>query len=629
MRTGYSPFKCLSLLFFLVVSLFAMPSAEASAHKLALSPAPRFIERGDAVFPLGAAVTVVAGRHGDSTAARALTAFLSDRGISFSMQEKLEPMETAIELRLYGESAFDGIAPKDLLRKSERRAQGYLLYAQRNAQGAGRIVVEGNDEAGLFYGVQTLKQLLQSGAVPELRIEDGPVIASRGVVEGFYGTPWTQAQRLKQLRFYGEQKLNLYIYAPKDDPYHREKWRVSYPAHEMARIKALLETARQNEVDFVFALSPGLDLRFDGTAGERDFAALRKKLEALYAMGVRHFAVYFDDIKDKSGAKQAEILNRLQREFVEAKGDVKPLLTVPTEYFTLDMADSKGEIKPYTKAFSDTLDRRVQVMYTGPGVVCEGIDNMDATFVSGIYGRKMAVWWNYPTTDYFTAQLALGPIYGLDGRLDQYMDMLAINPMEHAELSKIALETAAEYAWSPGSYQPEEAWERAIAMQYGPLADAMKVFADHSTRMDNKTWAQTGRKDAPALRKTMDGLWKNLRAQKNAATEIAALHAAFDQMERAARELQEKLPPEILAECEAQLVLFGRLANYDRAALQMVEAKLRGDEKAFAALYRQTQENRAALASNVAPNASRASISGAVAAAFLTEALEYVKAKEE
>ena len=45
----------------------------------------------------------------------------------------------------------------------------------------------------------------------------------RGVVEGFYGTPWTFAERVEILEFCRQNNLNAYIYAPKDDIYHREK----------------------------------------------------------------------------------------------------------------------------------------------------------------------------------------------------------------------------------------------------------------------------------------------------------------------------------------------------------------------------------------------------------------------
>ena len=92
----------------------------------------------------------------------------------------------------------------------------------------------------------------------------------------------------------------------------------------------MIGTSKKNKVDFVFALSPGIDIRFDGAEGEADYQALVKKCQSLYDMGVRSFAIFFDDIENKDGKKQAgELLNRFNKEFIQAKGDIKPLITVP------------------------------------------------------------------------------------------------------------------------------------------------------------------------------------------------------------------------------------------------------------------------------------------------------------
>ena len=53
--------------------------------------------------------------------------------------------------------------------------------------------------------------------------------------------------RLSQLKFYGRNKLNVYIYGPKDDPYHSvPKWRQAYPEHEAKQIAQLVKTAGDN-----------------------------------------------------------------------------------------------------------------------------------------------------------------------------------------------------------------------------------------------------------------------------------------------------------------------------------------------------------------------------------------------
>lgn len=94
-------------------------------------------------------------------------------------------------------------------------------------------MLAGNDERGTYYAVRTFMQLFHEGHLPFVGIQDYPDVRFRGVVEGFYGTPWSHEARLRQLQFYGENKLNTYIYGPKDDPFHSSpNWRKPYPAKE-------------------------------------------------------------------------------------------------------------------------------------------------------------------------------------------------------------------------------------------------------------------------------------------------------------------------------------------------------------------------------------------------------------
>ena len=85
------------------------------------------------------------------------------------------------------------------------------------------ITIVGYDERGAFYGIQTLRQLVASpaaadGTLPAVEVNDYPDLPLRGVVEGFYGTPWSHEVRLSLIDFYGRFKMNCYIYGPKDDP---------------------------------------------------------------------------------------------------------------------------------------------------------------------------------------------------------------------------------------------------------------------------------------------------------------------------------------------------------------------------------------------------------------------------
>lgn len=405
---------------------------------------------------------------------------------------------------------------------------------------------------------------------------ENSAIEIRGVVEGFYGKPWSEAARLDQFSFYREQGLNTYIYAPKDDPYHREQWRQPYPAEKIKKLQHLISGAEENNVDFVFALSPGLDMHFGGARGEKDVEALLAKFERLYAMGVRSFAVFFDDIANKDAPAQAAVLNEVNRRFIHKKSGIRHFFTVPTEYFSADMK-SAGMVTPYTRDFAAALDADIVVLYTGQGVVCEGIRREDIEEISAIYHRRMAVWWNYPVNDYRRGKLALGPITGIEEGAEQFMTAFIMNPMEEARLSKISLATGAEYAAAPRHYIPEVAWENTIQSQYGTLAPAMRTFADHSQRMEN-SWAHTGRGDAGRLRKRLDRYLQLFQQGEDTDLTTALLRDDFAAMKKAACALADGLSPEAKAECEPQLQRLYALAAADETALAMLQSQAAGQK---------------------------------------------------
>ena len=167
-----------------------------------------------------------------------------------------------------------------------RKSEGYFLKIEKDC-----IVIAGADERGAYYGVQTLAQLLALDKLPLAEVTDYPDVPYRGVVEGFYGAPWSQEARIRQLDFYGRNKMNVYIYGPKDDPYHScPNWRLPYPEKEAKNIKQLIEASKRNRVDFVWAIHPGQDIKWN----EEDYKNLVNKFNWMYDLGVRHFAIFFD-----------------------------------------------------------------------------------------------------------------------------------------------------------------------------------------------------------------------------------------------------------------------------------------------------------------------------------------------
>ena len=510
-----------------------------------VSPTPHNIEGSGEGFILTEKVNIVGQNQADQDAIRELVQALKELGIE--VNNDFDENATTI---IIGEDDdnieemhdfFEGIGKSGA--ESIEVKEGYVLASNQNEDGKMTIAIEGTDEVGTYYGVKTLKQLLieesDRNVVPEVYVNDYPTQHVRAVVEGFYGTPWTHQDRLDQFKFYGENKLNMYIYAPKDDPYHRDQWRDPYPQEEMARMQELINTANENKVDFVFAISPGKDIDINS---EADYKALVDKCESLYDMGVRSFAILWDDIFTDDGAGQAAIMNRFNAEFVKTKEGVKPLITVPTQYWGTSMFNG-SEVKPYTEGFSKNLDKDIEVMWTGEHVIPESVTLEDAEKVNSLYGRKMLLWWNYPVTDYKVDKLALGPIYNLGNDLATKIGGFIINPMEFAEASKISIHTGADYAWNTEAYNYDKAWDNAIADVVGEdLKESFKVFADHSTKLD------TGRADAPEMRAVMDEFWKKVDNRQIPAAELENLKENFGVIKSAVADTQGKLHKAMLDE---------------------------------------------------------------------------------
>ena len=348
------------------------------------------------------------------------------------------------------------------------KAEGYYLKVTDK-----EIVIAAKDERGAFYGVQSLLAMMKYGKLQTCEITDFPDVAFRGVVEGFYGTPWSQEDRLSQFDFYAKNKMNVYIYGPKDDPYHRDKWRQPYPAEEAARLKILLDAAHKNGVNFYWAIHPGVDIKW--TEADRD--AMMKKLETMYQLGVRSFAVFFDDIwgEGTKADKQAELLNYINTNFVKAKRDVSPLVMCPTEY-NRGWANEKGG---YLRTLGSEMDKSVEIMWTGNSVV-HTIDKESMEWINERIQRKGYIWLNFPVSDFVRDHILLGPTYGNGLDIAEDLSGFVSNPMEHAESSKIALYSIADYTWNMKNYDYMSSWDKALKDLLPESAEALKIWASYN-----------------------------------------------------------------------------------------------------------------------------------------------------
>ena len=441
--------------------------------------------------------------------------------------------------------------------------EGYYLSINEE-----EIVLAGNDERGTYYALQTLAQLLKDGKLAEGEMKDYPSIRYRGVVEGFYGTPWSHQARIKQLKFYGENKMNTYIYGPKDDPYHSApNWRLPYPEKEAAQLQELVTVANDNEVDFVWAIHPGQDIKWNQE--DRDF--LIAKFEKMYQLGIRSFAVFFDDISGEgtNPQKQAELLNYIDENFVQTKPDVTPLIMCPTEY-NKSWANPDGN---YLTTLGDNLNPSIQIMWTGDRVVSDitrdGID-----WINERIKRPAYIWWNFPVSDYVRDHLLLGPVYGNDTTIAKQMSGFVTNPMEYAEASKIAIYGVASYAWNPTKYDTWRTWKEAIRTILPNAAEELECFAIHNSDLGingHKYRREESQDIQPAAERFLESYIKNGEYDK---TDFETLLNTFERMIESSDILlvdTENKP--LIQEITPWLYQFRLLAETGQEVFKMVESQ--------------------------------------------------------
>ena len=278
----------------------------------------------------------------------------------------------------------------------------------------------------------------------------------RGVIEGFYGRPWTWDERIEVARWCAERGMTHYLYAPKDDPKHRSQWREAYDTDELGGFGRLVGSGT---LDVGFAVSPGLTIDYRDDGDRRTLAA---KLTPMLDAGVRWVCLALDDIpvRDGLGEDQAALTAWL-RGWLDGRAD---LVLVPTEYVGTNPS-------LYLDALAAGVPDDVPIAWTGSMVVNDRITAAEAearTVACG--GRKPFLWDNYPVNDAIMGdRLFMGPLRGREPALLDACSGYLANPMVQPRCSKLPLASVAAYLRGD---DPDAAW--------AAEADAagLRVFAE-------------------------------------------------------------------------------------------------------------------------------------------------------
>ena len=280
-----------------------------------------------------------------------------------------------------------------------------------------------------------------------------------GLIEGFYGEPWSWEARAGYALFLKTHGFRFYIYAPKADAHLRRRWCEDWPKEEADALLRLRHHYRDAGVLFGLGLTPyGLHDAFD-EAGAR---ALDEKIRRLNVFELDLLAVLFDDVPSVTpvlARTQCAIAHRAMQE-----SNAQGFLFCPTYYSYDPLIERALGPRPerYLEEIGETLEAKVQVFWTGERICSTGYPEPHLAEVALKLKRKPYLWDNYPVNDgpRMSRHLHLRAFTGRRPHLNRTAAGLAANPMNQAALSKIPLATLS-LALTRASHDPAAAFAEA------------------------------------------------------------------------------------------------------------------------------------------------------------------------
>ena len=545
----------------IALALMLLAAQVTNAQQTEIYPKPQSVVWGtEMAFSSNAAYTLSGAEEADADAV--------------SLFNKIFNTENGTVQVIIGERGDEAVAQYESL--IPQKAEGYYIEVSNN-----KVVIAGNDGSGTYYGVQTFKQMTRQTNVMCATVTDYPSVPQRGLVEGYYGNPYSEADRMGLLKMFGEMKMNVYIYGPKDDAYHKSKWREEYPAELGKKITEYTNFAKANKIEFMWAIHPGEDIQWNAT----DRANIVNKLKAMCKLGVRSFAVFWDDLWGDDGThgdEQAELMNYIAEELRKAYPDVKPLTICPTQY-NRGWANSV-----YLPALGDIMDSDINIMWTGNSVV-DMINYSDMTWINNQIKRKAYIWLNYPVSDYCINHLLMGPTYGNDLNIADMLSGFVSNPMEYAEASKVSLFSIADYTWNMPAYDSNKSWEAAMRYLMPNNYEAFRFFCENNVDLGANTHGLRRMDESPEFVTAKNTYNNKIKTDREAA--FAAVGAQFNKLVSSAETLlTTDEAPALTNEIEPWLQSMKYLGQKGVCAIEMNNALAEKNPEKFIENYLKYKE---------------------------------------
>lgn len=555
--------------FFRKISLVALTTLlsvfNTIAQTVEISPKPQATEWGTKVaFESGVAFTLIGEDNADKDA------------VNLFKKNFNTVADGSVEV-IIGERNDVAIKNADIKDSNiPEKAEGYYLKIDGK-----KVIIAGNDERGTYYGVQTFIQIASQPQVMNVTITDYPSVSERGLVEGYYGNPYSESDRMNLFEFFGRQKMNVYIYGPKDDVYHKGQWREPYPTELGNKIAEYATVAKANKVDFVWAIHPGVDIKWNKT----DSLNIVNKLKKMYDLGIRTFAVFFDDIwgEGTDATKQAGLMNYIVEELSKSYDDVNPLIICPTQY---NKGWTSGD---YLNILGTKMDKSVRIMWTGNSVV-DMIEMNDMQWINNQISRKAYIWLNYPVTDYCINRLLMGPTWGNGLDIADELGGFTSNPMEYAMASKLSLYSIGDYCWNMPAYDSNASWESAITYLMPKNREDFHFFCENNVDLGSTVHGLRRTDESPEFVKVKADFDNNIAAKDTTAA-IAVMSTFFNKFTNTAETLlATDEAPELIAEITPWLQCMKYMGERGACIMNMYTALIDQSPEKFIDNYIKHQE---------------------------------------
>ena len=390
--------------------------------------------------------------------------------------------------------------------ESDKRFDKYILHISN-----GTITILGQDTDAAYRGVTTLKRMfeqLEGKTIRDLLVKDFAQVEYRGFIEGYYGNPWSYDDRKDLMEYGGEIKLNQYVFASKDDPFHRANWRALYPNEgdegagrdTIEKIAEMAKAGNESKCFYVYALHPFYTDKMSSENYDKDLGDLKAKFGQVIEAGVRQIAILEDDGRAPGAtwSEQADLIIRLLNDvtdWLEEKkasdpkyADLKTdLLFCPGFMaYANDMTNSSNEDVRKIRKIHAGVGENVRIVMTGGKIWGDVTTAFADNFYNQVQqenqkGRYPYLWVNWPCSDNTHDSLIMGGHNSilrpnLDG--SKYHGVI-LNPMQDSEPSKVGIFTAADFLWNVWDGETE------VAKQKGDQAweDSFK-YIDHMTPLE-------------------------------------------------------------------------------------------------------------------------------------------------